>query len=265
VKDPQAVGPSPPEPVSGTLDRALALVEFLRAKCAWDAAQTHRSLRRYLLEESHEVVDAIEAGDEDALRDELGDLLLNVAFQVVIGEERGAFDRETVVRGLEEKMRRRHPHLYGGEAVAWETLKARERGQEGEPGGGLLADLNPGADPLGHAHRVQARVATVGFDWSEPRGAWEKVREEVEEVGAELEARDASRLEEEIGDLLFAVVNLARLCDVHPSTALIRANTKFARRFGRVEVVARERGLVLEEAGLEALDRIWNDVKREER
>ncbi|HEY0020663.1 MAG TPA: nucleoside triphosphate pyrophosphohydrolase [Longimicrobium sp.] len=248
----------------GTLDRALALVEFLRAHCPWDAAQTPASLTRYLLEEAHEVAGAIAEGDPAALRGELGDLLLNVAFQVVIGEETGAFSREEVVAGLEQKMRRRHPHLYGlGEPEAWESIKARERA--GRPAGGILDEVPSGLDPLLRAFRIQDRVAKVGFDWPDPRGAWEKVREETDEIGRELEHADPDRLEDEVGDLLFAAVNLARLANVHPTAALARANAKFSRRFGALERLAAERGVVFGEAGLEALDVLWDEVKRRER
>lgn len=262
--EPQADSRTPAALPSGSLDRALALVEFLRAGCPWDAAQTPLTLRRYLLEESHEVVDAIERGDEAELRDELGDLLLNLAFQVVLAEERSAFDREQVVGGLEAKMRRRHPHLYGeGEAESWERLKARERGEAAaEPRQGLLDDLSPGLDPLAHAQRVQERVSTVGFDWSDPRGAWEKVKEETEEVGAELARGSARELEEELGDLLFSVVNLTRLCGVHAPTALARANRKFSRRFAALEALAAERGVDMASAGLERLDALWDEAKR---
>lgn len=265
MREPQA-DPPPPAPPSGALDRALALVEFLRARCPWDAAQTPHSLRRYLLEEAHEVVDAIDSGDAGALRDELGDLLLNLAFQVVIGEERGSFTRGEVARAVEAKMRRRHPHLYGdGEAESWEALKGRERGLPVESGGkGVLAGLLPSGDPLLHAHRVQERVAGVGFDWPDPRGAWEKVREEVEEVGEELEQGAEAGLEEELGDLLFAVVNLARLAGVHAPTALVRANRKFTRRFGELETLARERGVVVGQADLAELDLLWDEAKRRE-
>jgi len=266
VSDPQADPPAP-HPSPGVLDRALAQVEFLRAHCPWDAEQTPRSLRRYLLEESHEVVDAIDRADEAGLRDELGDLLLNVAFQVVLAEERGAFDREAVGSGLEEKMRRRHPHLYGlGEREEWESLKARERAASAADGErSLLAEVPATSDPLQRAHRIQERVARVGFDWADWRGAWEKVHEEVEEVGVELEAGRLHEVEEEIGDLLFAIVNLARLAGVHAPAALTHANAKFVRRFGELERLARERGMVLEEAGLEALDRLWDEAKRGER
>lgn len=274
MNDPQADQNPHPEPSAGVLDRALALVEFLRANCPWDAAQTHVSLRRYLLEESHEVVDAIDQGDDSALRDELGDLLLNVAFQIVVGEGRGAFDREGVVRGLEEKMRRRHPHLYGGEYVSWERLKALERSAgaggaadgaspESAPGG-LLHDVIGGPDPLAHARRIQSRVSEVGFDWADPRGAWEKLREEIDEVGEELSDGNGPALEEEIGDLLFATVNLARLAGIDPTVSLQRANMKFSRRFRRVEELAQEAGIPMADAGLEVLDGFWDRAKQEE-
>jgi MazG family protein len=255
---------------SGTLDRALALVRFLRASCPWDQAQSPASLVPYLLEETHEVVDAIHDQDARALEGELGDLLLNVAFQIVLAEEQNQFDAESVVARLEEKMRRRHPHLYGlGERQDWELLKARERAAHESVLGGMARGL----DSLTAAHRIQERVSGVGFDWSDPRGAWEKVGEELDEVkealadvaapNAPAEKRDA--LEEELGDLLFAAVNLVRLAGSHPTTALERANRKFRRRFERLEAMARERGVVLEEAGLEALDVLWDEIKREER
>lgn len=261
----QAENQPPRPPSGGVLDRALALVEFLRARCPWDAAQTPASLQPALLEEAHEVADAIAAGDERALRDELGDLLLNLAFQVVLAEERGAFGREEVAAALEQKMRRRHPHLYGlGEAEPWAAVKARERaGPQG-----LLDGLASGMDPLLRAFRMQERVAEVGFDWPDPGGAFQKVREEVEEVGHELDAHGAAgaaRLEEELGDLLFSVVNLARLAGVHPTTALARANAKFSGRFGALEQLARERGTVLGSASLEELDVLWDEVKRREK
>ncbi|HEX6040112.1 nucleoside triphosphate pyrophosphohydrolase [Longimicrobium sp.] len=263
MRDSQAETP-PAGRESGVLDRALALVEFLRAHCPWDAAQTPASLTRYLLEEAHETAGAIAAGDPEALRGELGDLLLNVAFQVVIGEETGAFSREEVVAGLEQKMRRRHPHLYGlGPAEPWETLKARERGDAKSES--ILDEVPSGLDPLLLAFRIQDRVARVGFDWDDARGALDKVREEAEEIGAELGEADPDRLQDEVGDLLFAAVNLARLARVHPSAALAGANAKFSRRFRALERLAAERGVVWGQATLEELDRLWDEVKRIER
>jgi uncharacterized protein YabN with tetrapyrrole methylase and pyrophosphatase domain len=272
------------EPV---LDRALDLVRFLRQRCEWDAAQTPDTLVPYLLEEAHEVADSIVQGSDSMLRGELGDLLLNVAFQLVLAEERGAFTAEEAVLTLEAKMRRRHPHLYGGEREDWELLKARERAESGavEPGS-VLVGLARGLDPLSRAHRIQERVATVGFDWPSAQGALAKVAEELEEVRQALAEEPAPALatrgapppggraspqkhpgagpalEEELGDLLFAVVNLARLSGAHAMRALAAANRKFTDRFEQLEEVARERGLVLGEATLEELDAIWDEVKQ---
>jgi len=263
VNPSQAENPPPASP-SGVLDRALALAAFLRARCPWDAAQTPLSLQPYLLEEAHEAARAIAAGDAHALRDELGDLLLNLAFQVVMAEEAGTFGREDVVRGVEQKMRRRHPHLHGEPHEPWDAIKARERAERGAAET-ILEAVPTGLDPLSRAYRVQARVAEFGFDWSDWRGAWDKVREEVDEVGHELEAGDFAKLEEELGDLLFAVVNLVRLAEAHPTSALSRANEKFARRFNALEALAAERGVVFGQATLEELDRLWDEVKRRER
>lgn len=244
------------------LDRALELVRFLRANCDWDAAQTPLSLLPYLLEEAHETADAIAEGSDSALAGELGDLLLNVAFQIVLAEERRAFSAEDVVAILESKMRRRHPHLYGdGPRVEWETLKARERGTASRHES-LLQGIGSGLEPLSRAHRMQERVATVGFDWPDAGGALAKVREEVQEVSELLDRPGAEELEEEIGDLLFAVVNLARLSGVHAMKAMVLANAKFARRFGALEELALDRDVRLGEATLEELDALWDEVKR---
>lgn len=193
-----------------------------------------------------------------ALEGELGDLLLNVAFQVVVGEEAGHFTRESVAQGLEEKMKRRHPHLFGlGEKEDWETLKAKERGTERR----VLEGLATGLDPLSKAHRIQDRVSGVGFDWSDAGGAWDKVAEELEEVREALEAGDEAAVVEELGDLHFAVINLTRLAGAHSDTVLDRANRKFHERFEALEDLARERGIILADAGLEVLDGLWEELK----
>lgn len=274
---PPAPGADHASTTPGTLDRGLALVRFLRANCPWDAAQTAESLVPHLLEESHEVADAVHSGDAKALEGELGDLLLNLAFQVVVGEEEGRLTAASVARTLEEKMRRRHPHLYGdGPREDWERIKARERAEMGHDvevgegsgtphAGGVLSGLARSLDPLTRAHRMQERVAGVGFDWEDHQGAWDKVSEELEEVREALESGSRPALEEELGDLLFAVVNLVRLAGSHPVTALDRANRKFHRRFAGVEELARERGIGMESAGLEELDALWEEVKARER
>ena len=246
----------------GELERALALVRFLREHCPWDREQTPRSLIPHLLEEAHEVADAIQEGTPTALEAELGDLLLNLAFQLVLAEETGTFGPAEVYRRLEEKMVRRHPQLFGGgERQEWEKLKAAERGSEE----GVLAGLSRGLDPLTKAHRIQERVASVGFDWEDHRGAWDKVEEELAEVREALESGDAGAVEEELGDLLFAVVNLTRLAGAHPTVALDRANRKFHRRFEALEAMARERDILLEDAGLEVLDGLWEELKARRR
>lgn len=246
--------------------RSLDLVRFLRAGCPWDAEQTPTSLLPYLLEEAHEVAEAVTEGDDALLAKELGDLLMNVAFQTVLAEERGAFTAEDVVAQLEEKMRRRHPHLYGlGPQQDWETLKAHERAAESDAPASILAGLTKGLEPLSRAHRIQDRVSSVGFDWSSAHGAFDKVAEELEEVREALEAEPSPALEEELGDLLFAVVNLTRLSGAHAMQALQRANLKFTRRFEALEQLARERGVQLGAASLEELDTIWDDVKQQEK
>ena len=245
-----------------SLEDTLALMRDLRARCDWDAAQTHQSLRPYLIEEAHEVDDALREGNDVMLREELGDLLFQVLFHSVIAEERGAFDVRDVAGALLAKMHTRHPHLYGdGEAVPWERQKARTRTS--------LADGLPvGLPALHRAHRLQDRAAGVGFDWADVAGPLAKVREEVEEVAAEITSPDADaarahdRLESELGDLLFSVVNLCRKANVHASIAMDRANQKFVRRFTAVERLAAERGVHVGTATLAELDAIWDDVKR---
>ncbi len=253
-----------PEPRSAdaALGRALALVRDLRARCPWDAAQTPQTLRPYLVEEALELDQAIRRDDAAAMRDELGDLLLNVAFQVVIAEERRQFDVEAVVSDLEAKMQRRHPHLFGlgNKPSSWEHGK-REGGSGKR---GVLDGLPPTLPSLLTAFRLQERAAGVGFDWPDATGALAKVKEETAELERETGNGKRETLEEEMGDLLFAVVNLARKLGVVPSQALERANDKFRRRFATMEALATQRGIVFGRAGLEELDRLWDEVKTRE-
>jgi len=247
-----------------TFDRALTLVRFLRERCDWDARQTPRSLVPYLLEEAHEVAEAIARDDEEGLAHELGDLLFNVAFQAVLARERAAFTPEDIVRGLEERMRRRHPHLYGdGPREDWESLKARER-TGGTTDVSILDGVATGLDPLSRAQRVQDRAAGIGFDWNGPEGAIAKVREELEEIAALVGAASSERIEEELGDLLFSVVNVARLTGAHAMLAMRSANAKFERRFRSIEQLARTRAIDLASAPLSVMDALWEEVKRGE-
>src|SRR5213076_1474263 len=241
------------------LARALALVRDLRARCPWDRVQTRDTLRPYLVEEALELDQALKQDDAARLRDELGDLLLHVAFQIVIGEERGEFDAESVTRALEEKMRRRHPHLFGlgDKPLSWELGK-RETGK-GKRG---ILEGNPAMlPPLLMAYRLQERAAGVGFDWPDATGPMHKVKEEIAEVERETGKGKRESLRDELGDLLFAVVNLSRKLGIDPRAALEQANDKFTRRFEAVERLAEQRGLDLGRAGLAELDRLWDEVK----
>jgi MazG family protein len=250
------------------------MVRDLRNRCPWDRAQTRESLRPYLVAEVLELDHALGEGEVQPIRDELSDLLLHLAFQLVIAEERAEFSAADVADGLERKMRRRHPHLFElGEAEPWERIKRKERR------GRTLAGILPTLPPLLKAWRLQERAASVGFDWPDATGPAAKVREELAEVESELgrataprpaspkddpntpAARASEALVSEIGDLLFAVVNLARKAGVDPGAALDRANRKFRDRFEAVERRAARRGVELEGAGLEALDRLWDEVK----
>jgi MazG family protein len=254
-----------------SLSDALELMRDLRQRCEWDAAQTHDSLRPYLIEEAYELDDAIRAGNSTLMREELGDVLLQVLFHSVIAEERGEFNANEVAGALITKMRGRHPHLYGdGAREPWEKMKSRKRESIGD---GLPASL----PPLHRAHRLQDRAAGVGFDWPDVEGPAKKVEEELEEVREQLVGHvplapsaaptldpDHALLEAELGDLLFACVNLCRKAGVHASLALDRANAKFEARFKKVEEMCRLRGITLHEAGLEVLDRLWDEAKLEE-
>ena len=243
-----------------SLEDTLALMRDLRRRCDWDAAQTHETLRPYLIEEAHEVDEALMEGNDARLREELGDLLLQILFHAVIAEERGAFGMHDVAAGFVTKMKGRHPHLYGdGVKQSWEKMKAKKRES-------LTEGLPAGLPSLHRAFRLQDRAAGVGFDWPNAEGPLDKVREELREVEEELNAPEPSsdRLHDEIGDLLFAVVNLARKAGVHPALALDRANGKFAARFAGIERLARERGINVAEAGLPVLDALWDEIKTSE-
>ena len=255
-----------------SLEDTLALMKDLRKRCDWDAAQTHASLRPYLIEEAHELDDAIRDEDDRAMREELGDLLLQVLFHSVLAEERSAFTFADVADGLITKMKGRHPHLYGdGAKEPWEKMKARKRT-------GIAEGLPAGMPGLHRAHRLQDRAAGVGFDWPDVTGPAAKVEEELAEVreqlanepvlfgpsGAPVLDERHAALEDELGDLLFAVVNLCRKAGVHASNALDRSNAKFVRRFEAMEAIALARGVRMNELGLEQLDELWELTKARE-
>src|ERR1044071_6844873 len=238
------------------LGRAMAMVRDLRERCPWDRVQTRETLRPYLIEEVHELDHALAGADPAAIRDEVADLLLHLAWQLVLAEELGEFSADDAAETLEAKMKRRHPQLFElGAQERWETLKQRESSART----GILEGLPPTLPELLLAYRLQERAAAVGFDWPDSSGPAAQVREELAEVEA---GHEPAGLDHEIGDLLLAVVNLARKVGVVPGPALERANERFRRRFGEVERLAQERGLQLHTAGLAALDELWDEVKR---
>ena len=257
-------------PVGSELVRFHQLARTLREQCPWDQEQTHQSLVRYLLEETYEVVDALHALDpedpttDDALIEELGDLLYQIEFHATIAEQEGRFTMADVAQGVHDKLVRRHPHVFG-DVVAddthtvlanWDLIKQQEKGRTS-----VFEGVPHSLPSLSYADAVQRKAAKVGFDWPDVDGAWPKIEEEAAEVRAAVHAADTAAVRDELGDLLFAVVNVARHLGVEPEAALRAATLKFRRRFEQVEVLARERGLVLQTAGLEVLDTLWAEVK----
>ena len=247
------------------LGRDLGLVRELGQRCPWDRAHTPQTLLPYLGEEALELDHAIQTDDPEAMRDELGDLLLHLAFQIVIGEERSQFNAEVVTHTLEEKMWRRHPNLFGDvragrdDHAGWELVKRREPRAGGKRS--TLAGLPATLPPLLMAERLQERAASIGFDWPDANGPLEKVKEETAELERETGNGRRETIEEEIGDLLFAAVNLARKHGIEAGQALERANAKFTDRFERMEKLAEQRGLEMGRASLEELDKLWDEVK----
>ncbi|MGI8547783.1 MAG: nucleoside triphosphate pyrophosphohydrolase [Gemmatimonadaceae bacterium] len=254
------------------LTETLELMRDLRRRCDWDAAQTHESLRPYLIEEAYELEEALQIRDDVLTREELGDVLLQVLFHSVLAEERGAFTFADVAEGLITKMKARHPHLYGdGVKQPWEQMKSKRRASIGE-------ELPASLPSLHRAQRLQDRAAGVGFDWPDWHGAADKVAEELKE-SRELLEHEAPRvapsgapvlderhaeISDELGDLLFSCVNLCRKAHVHPALALDQANAKFQRRFESVERMARERGMTMTAATPAQLDDLWEAVKSAE-
>ncbi|RMF99292.1 MAG: nucleoside triphosphate pyrophosphohydrolase [Gammaproteobacteria bacterium] len=248
------------------LEIMAALRDPLRG-CPWDRAQDFRSIAPYTIEEAYEVADAIDRGDLGALREELGDLLLQVVFHAQMASEQGAFDFADVVAGINAKLRRRHPHVFGAEQVAtageqslaWEAQKAEERAAAGATG--TLDGVSQALPALRRACKLGQRAARVGFDWPDAGGPRQKLLEELAEVDAAAAGEDRARLAEEVGDLLFAAANLARKLGVEPEEALRQANRKFSRRFAAVEQSVRASGRPFADFSLQELDALWELAK----
>jgi tetrapyrrole methylase family protein/MazG family protein len=245
------------------------IMEKLRAPegCPWDREQDHYTLQPYLLEEAYEVLEAIDQQDMHKLADELGDLLLQVVFHAQVAKENGDFDLAEPIRLIVAKMRRRHPHVFGDVTVSssaevldnWQAIKAKERA--GQPVDSLLDNVPRNMPGLLQAFKLQQKAAIVGFDWPDVQGAWQKVQEEMAEVLSAAAEQDPLALQQELGDLLFAVVNVARFYDVEPESALLSTVIKFRTRFRYIEQQAERAGHRVEDYSLEELDRWWDQAK----
>jgi tetrapyrrole methylase family protein/MazG family protein/ATP diphosphatase len=266
--------PAPPADLR-PIDRLLAIMARLRDPhdgCPWDREQTFATIAPYTVEEAYEVADAIERNDLGDLKEELGDLLLQVVFHAQMAEERGAFDFDDVARAINDKMVRRHPHVFSDESYGsldaqkqgWEALKAAEREAKGARTS-LLDDVPVGLPGLTRAVKLSKRAATVGFVWPTVQDVIAKLHEEVGEMLAEVEAGDLEKARQEIGDVLFVVANLARTLNVDPEGAVRSTNEKFVRRFKYVEQQLARRGKTPEQSDLAEMDALWDEAKAVER
>ena len=270
---------------SRDISRLLEIMAALRTPgtgCPWDLEQDFATIAPYTIEEAYEVVDAIARGDLDDLKDELGDLLLQVVFHARMAEEQHAFSFGDVVEAISRKMIRRHPHVFadsdgrltpGHVKEAWDRIKAEEKAERaaGRPAEehvahtSLLSGVKAGQPALTRAMELQRKASTVGFDWNDPRAVLHKIREEADEIEAALDGGDKQELIAETGDLLFALVNLARHVGADPEAALRRTNAKFERRFGYIERVLATQGRLLQDTSLAEMDALWNEAKVREK
>lgn len=249
-----------------TFDELLAVMKRLRSECPWDREQTNDSIKAHTIEEAYEVVEAIDHGNDDELRSELGDLLLHVVFHAQIAADGGRFTIDDVLRAIIDKLVRRHPHIFGDVEVSgsgevlknWEQIKMQE-GRES------VIDGVPATLPaLLKAWRMQDKASKIGFDWEKKDDVWSKVREEIEELHDAAESRDKVDMEDEVGDVLFSIVNYCRFIDVNPENALRRTIQKFDRRFRHVERRLKEQGRLPGDATLDEMDVYWDEAKQQE-
>jgi nucleoside triphosphate diphosphatase len=269
-----------PSPDIARLIEIMAALRTPGSGCPWDLEQNFQTIAPYTVEEAYEVADAIARGDLDDLKDELGDLLLQVVFHARMGEEQGSFAFGDVVQAINEKLIRRHPHVFGGKGglstpevnVQWDQIKAEERaareraGKSPAPGrAGALSGVSPGLPALARALKLQQKASRVGFDWNDPKAVIDKIREETDEIEAELGHGEAEKVKEEVGDLLFVVVNLARHLGVDPETALRMTNLKVERRFAAIEDGLAAAGKKPENATLAEMDALWDAAKEREK
>ncbi len=248
------------------LGRIIDTLDELRVKCPWDRKQTNESLRPNTIEEVYELCDALINDDVANIKKELGDVLLHVLFYAKIGEEQGHFDIADVADALNSKLIFRHPHVFGDVNVKdardveqnWEQIKLKEKGGNKT----VLAGVPMALPSMIKANRIQEKAANVGFDWEEPHQVWDKVKEEMTELAHEIDLFDKSKMEEEMGDLFFSLINASRLYGIDPENALEKTNKKFIRRFNYLETKAREAGKNLKDMTLVEMDEIWNEAKK---
>ena len=247
------------------IDRLLTIMDELREQCPWDRKQTFESLRHLTIEETYELGDAILERNLEEIKNELGDLLLHIAFYAKLGSEEKAFDMADIAHSISEKLIHRHPHIYGDVKVEneedvkknWEALKLKEGKKS------VLSGVPKGLPALVKAQRIQDKVAGVGFDWEAPEQVEEKVQEEWNELKAEIEKGDQDAMEAEFGDLLFSLINYARFLKINPDTALERTNQKFTKRFSYLEAKAQALGKSLHEMTLAEMDVFWEEAKKQ--
>jgi MazG family protein len=248
--------------------RLLTIMDELRTKCPWDMEQTNESLRKLTIEETYELAEAILAGNDNGIKDELGDLMLHIVFYARIGSEKKAFNIYDVLKSINEKLIYRHPHIFGNVTVSgpheviqnWEKLKTKEN-DDYKP---VLSGVPPSLPATIKANRIQEKVKGVGFDWEVREQIWDKVLEEISELGEEVDKGLPGNIESELGDLFFSLINAARLYGIDPEAALEKTNQKFIKRFNYLEKQTLKKGRSLHDMSLGEMNQIWEEAKKEE-
>ncbi len=254
------------------IDKLVEVIKKLRSPngCPWDREQTSKSLIPQLLEEVYELIDAIYENDYEKIKEELGDVLLHIVFQTILAEEKEKFSLEDVVKEIVEKIVRRHPHVFGNQKISsieelnitWEKIKSQEKGKENR---GLLDGIPKSLPSLMYAYKITKKVQKVGFDWPDLANLFEKLDEELQEFEEALIEKDKENIEEEFGDVLFMLVNLARKLKINPEEALIKTNRKFLKRFKYIEEKLKDKNLKFSDVSLEEMDKLWEEAKKLEK
>jgi MazG family protein len=249
-------------------ERLLSILDELRVKCPWDMKQTNESLRKLTIEETYELADAIFSGDDEAIKNELGDLMLHIVFYARIGYEKGTFTMRDILEGINNKLIYRHPHVFGDVKVSkaseveenWEQLKIKENNGHKS----VLSGVPSSLPAIIKANRIQEKVRGVGFDWEKPEQIWDKVLEEIKELKEEIKTRNTDAIESELGDVLFSIINASRLYGIDPEAALEKTNRKFIKRFNYLEKETLGKGISLHDMSLDEMNAIWEKAKKED-